>query len=167
MRSTIRWLNKGAEGVVATMLAALFLTFVLQIFSRYVLASPFGWTLELCLTLWVWIVFWGNAFVVREKDHVSFDVFYLAVRPGFRRVLALISAAAIVAGMAVSLLPTLDYVDFLKIKKSPLLKIPLRTVFSIYIVFMLAVMLVYALRFVSVWRHGAPEDRHHTDKSGE
>jgi hypothetical protein len=38
--------------------------------------SRYGWTLELCLALWVWIVFWGAAFVVRERDHVTFDVIY-------------------------------------------------------------------------------------------
>ncbi len=37
-----KWLLKGAEGVVAAMLAAIFLTFVLQIFSRYVMNEPFG-----------------------------------------------------------------------------------------------------------------------------
>ena len=159
MRFAFRWLNKAAEGVAAAMLAAMFLTFVLQVFSRYVLVNPIGWTLELCLTLWVWIVFWGNAFVVRDKDHVAFDILYLSVPPGQRRVLALISAAAIAVGLAVSLLPTWDYIDFLKIKKSPLLKIPLRTVFSIYAVFLIAVIVAYSVRFVTIFRHGAPEDR--------
>ena len=40
------WLLKGAEGALALMLAGVFLTFVLQVFSRYVLERPFGWTLE-------------------------------------------------------------------------------------------------------------------------
>ena len=123
MRFAFRWLNKAAEGVAAAMLAAMFLTFVLQVFSRYVLVNPIGWTLELCLTLWVWIVFWGNAFVVRDKDHVAFDILYLSVPPGPRRVLALIS------------------------------------VFSIYAVFLIAVIVAYSVRFVTIFRHGAPEDR--------
>ena len=63
-----KWFSRSAEFVVATMLATMFLTFLLQIFSRYVWRTPFGWTLELCLILWVWIVFFGCAFVVREKD---------------------------------------------------------------------------------------------------
>ena len=37
---------------------------------------PFGWTLELCLILWVWLVFFGCAFVVRQRDQVTFDVLY-------------------------------------------------------------------------------------------
>ncbi len=159
MKSTFRWLNIGAEGVAAAMLAAMFLTFILQIFSRYVLVSPIGWTLELNLTLWVWLVFWGNAFVVRSRDHVSFDIIYLAVRPRTRRILALIISASVAIGLAISVYPTWDYIDFLKIKKSATLKIPLNQIFSIYVIFLVAAVLANVYRFVSVMRHGAPEDR--------
>src|SRR5210317_1590759 len=138
------------------MLAAMFITFVLQIFSRYILLEPFGWTLELCLTLWVWIVFWGNAFIVRERDHVSFDIRYLSVPQRPRQILALISAAAIAIAMAWSFLPTWDYIDFLKIKKSATLKIPMRTIFAIYGLFMVVVALRYAWRFVRILRDGPP-----------
>jgi TRAP-type C4-dicarboxylate transport system permease small subunit len=84
--------------VAATMMAAMFLTFILQIAIRYTATlewlaqafpilepSHYGWTLELCLALWVWIVFWGAAFVVRERDHVTFDVIYGHVSPRARR----------------------------------------------------------------------------------
>jgi len=164
MKTIKRWLLQGAEGVAAAMLAAMFLTFVLQIFSRYVMVEPFGWTLELCLTLWIWIVFWGNAFVVRHDEHVTFDVIYHAVRPGTRRVFALIGSAAIVIGLAASLYPTWDYIDFLKIKKSATLRIPLRTIFSIYAVFIVAAVFAYAYRFVWIVRHGVPEE-HPEDKA--
>lgn len=154
----IGWLRTAAEGVVAAMLAAMFLTFVLQIFSRYIMNQPIGWTLEVCLTLWLWLVFWGCAFVVRHDEHVAFDVLYNSVQPGTRRVFALLGAAAIVIGLGISLLPTWDFVDFLKIKKSAILKIQMRTVFSIYIIFIISAMLVYAWRFVKIVRHGLPED---------
>lgn len=167
MQSAIRWLRARAENVAAAMLAAMFLTFVLQIFARYVLLEPFGWTLELCLTLWIWTVFWGAAFVVREKDHVTFDLFYLMMPSGVQRVLALVSAAAIVIGFAFALYPTWDYIDFMKIKKSATLKIPMRTVFSIYAVFMIAVIVAYAIRFVQVLRKGAPAEHHHLEVTDE
>lgn len=155
-----RWFSRGTEFIAAAMLAAMFITFILQIFSRYVLLEPFGWTLELCLTLWVWIVFWGNAFVVRERDHVSFDILYLAMPRRPRQILGLVSAAAIVVGMALSFLPTWDYIDFLKIKKSATLKIPMRTIFSIYALFMVVIVLRYAWRFLRILRDGPPDEAH-------
>ena len=77
---------KFAQFIAATMLAALFITFLLQIFSRYVLLTPFGWTLELCLILWLWIVFFGCSFIVRDRDHVTFDILGLF----FQRLIILI-----------------------------------------------------------------------------
>jgi C4-dicarboxylate transporter DctQ subunit len=43
--------------------------------------TRYGWTLEFCLLLWVWMIFAGCAFVVRDEDHVTFDVLYNNVRP--------------------------------------------------------------------------------------
>lgn len=163
MTKLVDKLHKFAEAITAAMLAALFLTFLLQIFSRYVLAEPFGWTVELCLSLWIWIVFWGNAFTVKHEDHVTFDMLYLHVRPGTQRVFALISAAAIAVGMAVSLLPTWDYIDFMQIKKSATLQIPMRTIFSIYAVFVIAIGVSYTLRFIQVLKHGLPHKELNTE----
>ena len=167
MSRMTRWFTRGTEFIAATMLAAMFFTFLLQIFSRYVLQAPFGWTLELCLILWVWIVFFGCAFIVREKDHVTFDIFYLAAPRRVRQGLALVSAAAIAGGMAWTFLPTWDYIDFLRLRGTSTVrlpvtgdKIPMRTVFSIYAVFMAAVALRYGWRFVHVARNGPPDADH-------
>jgi C4-dicarboxylate transporter DctQ subunit len=149
---------KCAEGAAAALLAAIFFTFLLQIFSRYVLKNPFGWTLELCLTLWVWLVFFGNAFVVGHRDHVAFDLVYRRAGVRARRLFALIGAAAIVAGMAAAFLPTWDFIDFLKIKKSATLGASMRAVFSVYALFMLAAAAAYAMRFFVILRRGLPAD---------
>ena len=167
MNKKFQWFTRGVEFIAAAMLAAMFLTFLLQIFSRYVLNTPFGWTLELCLVLWVWIVFFACAFMVREKDHVTFDIFYLAAPRRVRQTLAMISAAAIVIGMGWALLPTLDYIDWMKIRKTTTIenpftgkKIPMRTIFAIYGIFMVALIVRYGWRFIDVWRNGPPDDDH-------
>ncbi|MBF9033112.1 TRAP transporter small permease subunit [Rhodobacterales bacterium HKCCE2091] len=160
MRTIGTWIMRLAEGLCGVALLAMFCTFLLQIYSRYVMVQPFGWTLELCLTLWIWIVFFGCSFIVRDRDHVTFDILYLSVPPGPRKVFALISAAAIAVGLAASLVPTWDWIDFLKIRRSPTLRIPLRTVFSVYALFLIVVSLRYAWGFIHVLRHGAPTEAH-------
>ncbi|MEW9919347.1 TRAP transporter small permease [Marimonas sp. MJW-29] len=167
MKTISTWFTRGTEFIAAALLAAMFCTFLLQIFSRYVLLTPFGWTLELCLILWVWIVFFGCAFIVREKDHVSFDIFYLAAPNRRRQALALISAGAITVGMLLSFLPTWDYIDFLRLRGTSTVRvpitgdrIPMRTVFSIYMLFMAVIALRYTWRFVDVLRHGPPDEDH-------
>ena len=158
MSRATHWITRIAEGLCGAALGAMFLTFLLQIYSRYIMAQPFGWTLELCLTLWIWIVFLGCAFIVRESDHVRFDILYLAVPRGPRRVFAFVSALAIAAGLAVSVWPTWDWIDFLKIRRSPSLRIPLRTVFSVYAIFLVVVALRYAWRAWVVLRRGPPDE---------
>ena len=143
MRSRLRNL---AESISAALLLALFLTFLLQIFSRYVLSDPFGWTLELCLSLWIWVVFWGNAFIVDNKDHVRFDLIYQESPSRIRRLFALVSAIAISIAMAISIYPTWDYIDFMQIQKSASLQIPFKTTFSVYLIFVIAVALSYGWR---------------------
>ena len=153
MKSLRSWFLKISEGISALMLAALFLTFILQIFSRYVLNNPIGWTVEACLTIWVWLVFWSNSFIVKYEDQITFDLLYDAVKPNIRRIFALISSLAIIVGMAISMYPTWDWIDFLKIKKNSLLFIPMRTVFSIYMIFMVATIVIYLMRFIRVTKN--------------
>lgn len=167
MTAFLKWFHRGVEFIAAAMLAAMFMTFLIQIFSRYVLLQPFGWTLEFCLILWVWIVFFGCAFMVREKDHVTFDIFYLAAPRRVRQILALVAAAAIIIGMGWALLPTWDYINWMKIRKTTTVenpftgnKIPMRTIFSIYAIFMVALIARYAWRFVDVLRNGPPDEDH-------
>ena len=139
-------LQKAAEAISAGLLLALFLSFLLQIFSRYVLADPLGWTLELCLCLWLWLVFWGNAFIVKNKQHVKFDLLYQAAPTSAQRWLSLISAIAIFTSFSISIYPTWDYIDFMQIQKTASLRIPFHAVFSVFLVFLIAVALSYGWR---------------------
>ena len=164
MRTVGRGLLKVAEGVAGLMLFVMFATFLLQILSRYVLEVSFGWTLELCLLLWVWLVFWGNAFIVRDSDHVTFDLIYIAAPHRARRIMALVSALAVAVALLWSFLPTVDWLDFLRRKRSATLPgVRMGYVHSIYLLFLVAVASRYLWRAVHVLRHG-PQDRHLVDE---
>ncbi|OLP42326.1 TRAP transporter small permease [Rhizobium oryziradicis] len=158
MGAIFHWLRKGAEAISALMMFGLFATFLLQIYSRYVMDAPFGWTLELCLIFWLWMVFFGGAFIVRERDHIRFDILYMAVPRGPRRVMALISALAIAAAFLWSLEPTWGWIDFLKIKKSATLRVPMRDIYSIYAIFLVAVIAAQLWRIVTLFKHGVEDE---------
>jgi C4-dicarboxylate transporter DctQ subunit len=147
-------LARGADSIAAALLAVMFLTFLLQIGGRYLLPSPLGWTVELTLTLWLWLVFWGAAFCLSDRDHVAFDILYHAVNPRMQRLFAIVSCVAIIGGFVAALPADWDYVTFYKIKKSATLKIRLDWVFSIYLVFAVAVIAQYALLLVRLLRGG-------------
>ncbi len=144
-----RWLRARADNVAVGLLTAMFISFIIQIVARYVVNHPLGWTLEACLTTWLWLVFWGSAFVLDDRDHVKFDMFYLAASARIRRRFALLSALAIVIGFVAALPATFDYITFYKIKSSATLGIRLDIVFSVYGVFAIAVVARYGWR---AWR---------------
>ncbi len=163
MKAFVKGFSRLTEAIASGMLAAIFLIFLLQILLRYFF-TPAGWTLELIGILWVWVIFFSCAFIVRERDHVKFDIIYLSVPMRVRQVFAMLAAAAIVVGMLYSFLPTWDYIDWMKIRKTATVrnpfsgeKIPLRTVFSIYAVFMLVVAARYGWLFFDILRNGPPK----------
>jgi len=152
MRAALCWLRARADDVAATLLAVMFVAFLVQIVSRYILNQPVSWTLEVCVTTWLWLVFWGSAFSLDERDQVKFDVLYHVVSPRWQRSFAMVSAAALLAGFTAALPATLDYITFYKIKRSVVLGIRLDVVFSVYALFAVAVIVRSAIRFYRLAR---------------
>jgi TRAP-type C4-dicarboxylate transport system permease small subunit len=150
------WLARRAENVLAAMLAVMFAAFILQIAFRYVLGLPIGWTHELSVILWVWMVLWGAAFVINEREEIRFDILYGAVGPGPRRVMGIITALALIALYAVSFPAVVDYVTFMKVEKTAYLKIRFDLLFSIYVVFVVAVIVRYIWLAWQAMRGEAP-----------
>jgi len=137
------WLRRRAEDLLAAMLAVMFLAFLLQIVFRYLLNFPVGWTSELTIITWFWGVLWGAAFVVKEREEVRFDLIYGAFGARPRRIAGICTGVAIVALYAVSLPATVDYVRFMKVERTAYLKIRFDHLFSIYVLFVVAVIVRY------------------------
>jgi len=152
------FLYRRAENLLAAMLVAMFAAFLLQITFRYVLNLPIGWTNEISVILWIWIVLFGAAFVVREEEEIRFDLIYGSVGPRVRRVMTLVSAAAIIILYGMSFPAVLDYVTFMKVESTAYLKIRFDWLFSIYIVFVLATIARYLWLGFHALRGAAPSE---------
>ena len=152
-----RWLRRRAENVCAILLLAMFLCFVLQIAARYVFNYPLGWTEEVSILCWIWCTLWGAVFVLRERDEVRFDIFYSSSSAGARRVYTVITGIAAILLFGIALPAVGSYVTFLKVERSAYLGIRLDYLYSIYILFSVAVIVRYA---ALVWRaiRGHPPD---------
>src|SRR6478735_7870163 len=110
MRSLRLRLSVLAESVAALLFLAMFAAFLIQVFARYVLNNPIGWTQEFVLIAYIWIVFWCSAFLVRERDHITFDMAFEALPPGARRRLAIVLTAIVAIAFVVALPATIDYI---------------------------------------------------------
>jgi TRAP-type C4-dicarboxylate transport system permease small subunit len=143
MRRAGAWLRRRAEEAAAAMLAVMFAAFLLQIAFRYVLNFPVGWTSELTIVMWLWLVLWGAAFVTPERDEIRFDLLTGAVGRRARLGMAVVAALALLVLYAASLPATYRYVAFMKVEKSSYLKIRMDWLFSIYVVFVAAMLVRY------------------------
>jgi len=141
--TTLGILRRRAENVAVLMLAVMFSAFLIQIVFRYVFNFPVGWTSELTVALWLWLVLWGAAFVVREGEEIRFDLLVGAVSRRTRIAMGIVTSVALVVLYAVSLPASWSYVAFMKVEKTAYLKIPMNWLFSIYIVFLVAIVVRY------------------------
>lgn len=137
------WLRRRAENIAAGMLAVMFLAFILQIVFRYFLNFPVGWTSELTVVLWLWLVLWGAAFVVKESEEIRFDLITGSVGRRPRIAMGILVALALVVLYGASFKASFDYVTFMKVEKSSYLKVRMDWLFSIYLVFLVAVIVRY------------------------
>lgn len=156
-RPTLEWLRRRAENIAAAMLAAMFIAFMLQIIFRYVLNLSIGWTHEISVVLWIWLVLFGSAFVVREQEEIRFDLIYGAVGDQSRRIMGIVTAAALIILFGLSLPAVVDYVSFMKVERTAYLKIRFDYLYSIYVVFAVAMIVRYLWLGWKAIRGDAPE----------
>ena len=144
---TIRTLRGLADAVPAILLAAMFACFIIQVFMRYVMDSPVGWTVEVCVIAWLWILLWGQSVSAEERDEIRFDILYGSVRPVVRRWFRMMFSVVLVGIYAWSLPALWDFVTFMKIQETSYLDIPFSWVYSVALIFSVVTILRYSWIF--------------------
>jgi TRAP-type C4-dicarboxylate transport system permease small subunit len=139
----VRWLHRRAENVMAALLGAMFVAFLVQIVFRYFFNLPVGWTSELTVATWLWLVLWGSAFVLPESAQIRFDLVYWAAGRRARRVMGIVGALALVALFGMAFPATWSYVTFMKVERSSYLHVRLDWMYSIYLLFLVALIVRY------------------------
>src|SRR5690349_7492229 len=151
-----------ADHVAVALIATMFVSFLLQIVFRYVLNRPLGWTEEVTVLCWLWVVLWGASFIVADVDEVRFDIVYNAVSPGVRRVFTIVASIALIVLIALSLPATWRYVVFMKREHSAYLQMRFDYLYSIYLIFAVVCILRQARLAWLAWRRRT-EDQPHYD----
>lgn len=151
-----QWLYRRAENIIAAMLAVMFIAFMVQIVFRYALGLPSGWAFELSLMMWVWLVPWGAAFVVTEREMIRFDLLYDAIGPRLRQVTSILTGLFIIVVYLYSLPAIIDYVLFMKVEKTAYLDVRFDFLYAIYPVFAVAVVFRYVWIVFNALRGKAP-----------
>lgn len=156
-----RWLRLarlGADIVAAMMFAAVFVIFCAKIVARYGEHAEMAWADEVSIILFIWIVFWANAFILGDHEHIRFDLVTHAVPPGARRMMGIVRGV-LFAGLFLYVAPgTMDYILFLWRERTPVLGLRLDYVYMCFGVFIVTVPLRAGW---SVYRLCGPRWRSH------
>lgn len=139
-----RWLGRRAEDVLSALLVAMFVAFMLQIVTRYVMNAPLSWTAELSTLAWVWGILWGAALVLRDEEEIRFDVIYGLMSPAVRRFCDAVTSSVVVLVFAWSLPAMVDYVTFMKVERSAYLGIRFDILYSVWLIFAVAMIIRHA-----------------------
>ena len=137
-----------ANAIGVALFSALFVTFIIQIIARFAFNHPMAWTDELAVVLYIWTVLWCAAFVVRDREHVMFDLAYNAASPIVQRVMRLVGSITLAGLVGYGLAGNWDYIWFMRREKTPVLDIPFLWVF---VPFMFLLVSLVARNVWSVW----------------
>ena len=132
-------LRQLADWVACAMFAAVFVIFNYKIFTRYFEHDEAVWADEVLVILFIWIIFWANAFLVRDREQITFDLVYRLLPARAQRYTALARAVLIGGIFAWALPGSLDYIGFLWREHTPVLNLPLDIVYSCFGIFLVAV----------------------------
>lgn len=154
----VAWIQRRSENVIAALLGIMFVAFLIQIVFRYFFNLPTGWTTELSLLCWLWMVLWGTALALKESDEIRLDLILTSAGPRMRRAMAAIVSAAIVVLYGMSLPAVIKYVAFMKVERSSYLNIGFNWLYSIFVIFTVAIIVRYTWLLWKALRGGAIDD---------
>ena len=117
---------------------AMFLAFILQIFTRYVLGAQVPWTYEVTIIGFMWVVALGGAYASRLNEHVSFTMVYDRMSVSGKALTKIISNSILIIAFAIMFFPVLEFIDFMKIKKTAVMKIPISILYAPFIFFIIS-----------------------------
>jgi TRAP-type C4-dicarboxylate transport system permease small subunit len=117
---------------------AMFLAFILQIFTRYVLGAQVPWTYEVTIIGFMWVVALGGAYASRLREHVSFTMLYDKMSISGKALTEIISNVILIIAFVIMFFPVLEFIDFMKIKKTAVMKIPISILYAPFIFFIIS-----------------------------
>lgn len=123
----LAWLE---DRIGTLLIYAIILLTSAQVFFRYVLSYPLGWTEEMARYVFIWGIFLGAAVVARSRDHVAVELFHGYLPPRGRKAIQLFNDVCILVFLAVIIWPALKYATYAFRLKATATEIPM---FFVYV----------------------------------
>lgn len=112
-----------------------FISFLVQIFSRYVLKNQVEWSYELTLIGFLWCLMLAACNASRTHTHVAFTLFYDKLNDNGKLVFRMVANVFILVTFGMLAGPAWEFIDFMSIKKTSVTNLPMDILFFPFIVF--------------------------------
>ena len=151
----LKLIRRAVDGFGMLLFALLFGVFIVQVIARFGFNRPLGWTDELAVILYIWVILWATAFMVPTRDHVKFDLAYQWASPRGRRVMRA-AGGLLIGGLAAWALPeNWDYIRFMAREGTPVLGIPFMWVFLPFALLLVSLVVRFGWQLVDTLRGDA------------
>lgn len=130
--------------VPAIAFLTMFVSFIMQVFSRYVINMPLTWTQDLIVMGFVWTVLFGACYTMRARRHVKFTMVYDKLKPRPAALSRLSGNAIIVLTFLMLIIPSWKYAFFLYFQKTAVLRINYTYIFLPFVYLAISV-IVYTI----------------------
>jgi len=145
---------RAASLIASAMFACVFAAFIYKIVMRYIAHDAVAWADEVSVVLFVWMIFWANAFVVPDRRQIRFDLVVRLLPPPWQRAAA-IARLVIIGGLFLWALPgVIDYIAFLWRERTPVLSLRLDFVYACFGLFAIAVVVRSGMELYQLARPG-------------
>ena len=134
----------------------MFIVFMINIVSRYVLRNPQNWTFEFSTNAFVIVGLLGACAAYRLEDHVVFDLVYVKRSPRGQALMRMISYVLVIVFLLIALPSTLRSL-WNNPAVTSIMKIPDRYIFSVLPVMMISMIARSAYRLVA--RHQGVQEQ--------
>jgi TRAP-type C4-dicarboxylate transport system permease small subunit len=118
----------------------MFVSFILQVFFRYVVRHPLTWTQEVITLGFIWSVVFGACYTMRHGVHIKFTMIYDRVKPRPAAVIRLLGNLIIVVTFAALIVPSWKYSFFLGFQKTAVFRISFTFMFLSFVYFLCSVL---------------------------
>ncbi len=139
------WAREVIEVYIAVAsFAVMLITFLIQIFFRYVMDDPLTWPFELTTVTFVWAVVLGASYAMRRREHLMFTLLYDRLSERLQLIVRFASNGIVCAGLIIVYYPSFSYISFMGRQSTNVLNIPFSLVYAPFMYF-LSISIFYLL----------------------
>jgi C4-dicarboxylate transporter, DctQ subunit len=114
---------------------ALFVSFILQIASRYIFRHPLVWPYELSQFGYIWTILLGACYVSRNDEHIVFSIAYESASTKVRKAFDIINYSLTIFFFCIPIPATIQFYKFYMTRYSAVFNFPLGIIYFAFVPF--------------------------------